>query len=120
MRAGIIPDQAIKIGRQWSGVGRLSGVNVALPVIDHLATSIAASIATITSKSKLAFKSVENAKRMMQIKFYPRFWCGYFHQPKKYYKDSLSFYFGAFKRQLILCLTLALRMTLRNAHFLVK
>ena len=26
----IIPDQAIKIGRHWSGVGRLSGVNVAL------------------------------------------------------------------------------------------
>ena len=25
----IIPDQAIKIGRQWTGVGRLSGVNVA-------------------------------------------------------------------------------------------
>ena len=25
----IIPDQAIKIGRHWSGVGRLSGVNVA-------------------------------------------------------------------------------------------
>ena len=27
----IIPDQAIKIGRHWAGVGRLSGVNVALP-----------------------------------------------------------------------------------------
>ena len=26
----IIPDQAIKIGRHWAGVGRLSGVNVAL------------------------------------------------------------------------------------------
>ena len=26
----IIPDQAMKIGRHWSGVGRLSGVNVAL------------------------------------------------------------------------------------------
>ena len=26
----IITDQAIKIGRHWSGVGRLSGVNVAL------------------------------------------------------------------------------------------
>ena len=26
----IIPDQAINIGRHWSGVGRLSGVNVAL------------------------------------------------------------------------------------------
>ena len=26
----IIPDQAIKIGRYWSGVGRLPGVNVAL------------------------------------------------------------------------------------------
>ena len=26
----IIPDQAIKIGRQWSGVGRLSGVNATL------------------------------------------------------------------------------------------
>ena len=26
----IIPDQAIKICRHWSGVGRLSGVNVAL------------------------------------------------------------------------------------------
>ena len=26
----IIPDQAIKIGRHWSGFGRLSGVNVAL------------------------------------------------------------------------------------------
>ena len=26
----IIPDQAIKNGRHWSGVGRLSGVNVAL------------------------------------------------------------------------------------------
>ena len=26
----IIPDQGIKIGRHWSGVGRLSGVNVAL------------------------------------------------------------------------------------------
>ena len=26
----IIPDQAIKIGRLWSGVGRASGVNVAL------------------------------------------------------------------------------------------
>ena len=25
----IIPDQDIKIGRHWSGVGRLSGVNVA-------------------------------------------------------------------------------------------
>ena len=25
----IIPDQAIKIGRGWSGVGRESGVNVA-------------------------------------------------------------------------------------------
>ena len=25
----IIPDQAIKIGRHWAGVGRLSGVNVA-------------------------------------------------------------------------------------------
>ena len=25
----IIPDQAIKNGRHWSGVGRLSGVNVA-------------------------------------------------------------------------------------------
>ena len=29
----IIPDQAIKIGRHWSGVGRLSGVNVALLII---------------------------------------------------------------------------------------
>ena len=28
----IIPDQAIKIGRHWSGVGRLSGVNVALVI----------------------------------------------------------------------------------------
>ena len=27
----IIPDQAIKLGRHWSGVGRLSGVNVAKP-----------------------------------------------------------------------------------------
>ena len=26
----IIPDQAIKIGREWAGVGRASGVNVAL------------------------------------------------------------------------------------------
>ena len=26
----IIPDQAIKICRHWSGVGRMSGVNVAL------------------------------------------------------------------------------------------
>ena len=26
----IIPDQAIKIGRHWSGVGRLSGVNVCI------------------------------------------------------------------------------------------
>ena len=30
----IIPDQAIKIGRHWSGVGRLSGVNVALQMYD--------------------------------------------------------------------------------------
>ena len=26
----IIPDQAIQIGRHWSGVGRVAGVNVAL------------------------------------------------------------------------------------------
>ena len=31
----IIPDQAIKIGREWAGVGRASGVNVAL---EHLAS----------------------------------------------------------------------------------
>ena len=36
-------------------------------------------------------------KRMMH-KFSLRFWCGYLHQPKKYYNDSLSFYFNAFKR----------------------
>ena len=30
----IIPDQAIKIGRHWSGVGRLSGVNVALESVN--------------------------------------------------------------------------------------
>ena len=30
----IIPDQAIKIGRNWSGVGRLSGVNVGMPTED--------------------------------------------------------------------------------------
>ena len=29
----IIPDQAIKIGREWAGVGRASGVNVALESI---------------------------------------------------------------------------------------
>ena len=36
-----------------------------------------------------------NAKRMMH-KFSLCFWCGYLHQPKKYYNDSLSFYFDAF------------------------
>ena len=30
-------------------------------------------------------------------KFSLRFWCGYLQQPKKYYNDSLSFYFDAFK-----------------------
>ena len=39
----------------------------------------------------------KTAKRMMH-KFSLRFWCGYLHQPKKYYNDSLSFYFDAFKR----------------------
>ena len=33
---------------------------------------------------------------MMQFSL--RFWSGYLHQPKKYYSDSLSFYFDAFKR----------------------
>ena len=32
----IIPDQAIKIGREWAGVGRASGVNVALVTYDYL------------------------------------------------------------------------------------
>ena len=34
-------------------------------------------------------------KRMMQFSLL--LWCGYLHQPKKYYNDSLSFYFGVFK-----------------------
>ena len=38
-----------------------------------------------------------SAKRMMH-KFSFRFWCGYLNQPQKYYNDSLSFYFDAFKR----------------------
>ena len=33
----IIPDQAIKIGRHWSWVGQLSGVNVALPTRSSIA-----------------------------------------------------------------------------------
>ena len=36
-----------------------------------------------------------NAKCMMH-KFSLRVWCGYVHQPQKYYNDSLSFYFDAF------------------------
>ena len=33
----------------------------------------------------------------MMHKFSLQFWCGHLHQPKKYYNDSLSFYFDAFK-----------------------
>ena len=43
----------------------------------------------------------------MLHKFSLRFWCGYLHQPKKYYNDSLSFYFDAFKRNFDFDVTVA-------------
>ena len=48
--------------------------------------------------SKNGGKTASCAKRMMH-NFSLRFWCGYLQQPIKYYNDSLSFYFDAFKRQ---------------------
>ena len=48
--------------------------------------------------SKNGGKTASCAKRMLH-KFSLRFWCGYLHQPIKYYNDSLSFHFDAFKRQ---------------------
>ena len=47
--------------------------------------------------SKNGGKAASCPKRMMH-KFSLRFWCGYLHQPKKYYNDSLSLYFNAFKK----------------------
>ena len=48
------------------------------------------------STPKNGRKTASFTKRIMH-KFSICFWCGYLHQPTKYYNNSLSFYFDVLK-----------------------